>query len=118
MDGYWRWPRGAAVPKVAALLGAVALIMGAAVAPTSSPAWAVSPVQPAQTQNGTLVADSCPALGACLAVGSYHVPAGTSATLAELQNGSTWKVLPSPNPAGSHGSVLTAVSCPSAGACT
>ena len=43
---------------------------------------------------------------------------GTSLTLAELWNGSAWKALPTPNPSGGHGSVLTAVSCESASACT
>ena len=119
MDGsWWRWSRGGAVPRVAGLVGAVALTLGAAVAPPSAHAWTISQVQAAQAPNGTLVADSCPAPGTCLAVGSYHVPSGASATLAELQSGSAWKALPTPNPAGGHGSVLTAVSCRSPSACT
>src|SRR5215831_9409136 len=109
----YSWSRGAAVLKICGLVSAAFLVLAAA---APAPAWTVSPVQAVQAPNGTLVADSCPAPGTCMAVGSYHVRSGASATLAELWNGSAWKALPTPNPSGGHGSVLTAVSCQGASA--
>jgi hypothetical protein len=107
--------RGAAVLKASGLASAAFLVMAAA---APAPAWTISAVPAAQAPNGRLVAQSCPAPGTCMAVGSFHAPAGLSLALAERWNGSAWTALPTPNPSGGHGSVLTAVSCRSASACT
>jgi hypothetical protein len=59
----------------------------------------------------------CSAARACTAVGAF-VKARTTVTLAEAWNGTSWRVQATPNPAGSLGSGLAGVSCPSPGACT
>jgi hypothetical protein len=107
--------RGAAVLKGCGLVSAAFLVMAAA---GPAPAWTISAVQAAQAPNGTLVAESCPAPGTCMAVGSSHAPGGQSLALAELRHGSAWTALPTPNPGDGHGSALTAVSCESTSACT
>jgi hypothetical protein len=61
---------------------------------------------------------SCTSATACTAVGSYNNSAGTSVTLAERWNGSTWSVQATPNPSGAKSTSLSAVSCTSATACT
>ncbi len=60
---------------------------------------------------------SCPSARACTAVGNSGNVSRT-VTLAEHWNGVKWVVQPTPNPAGSQGSELAGVSCPSARACT
>ena len=107
--------RGTAVPKWCGVVSAAFLVMAAA---GPAPAWTISAVPAAQAPNGMLVAESCPAPGTCMAVGSSHGPAGRSMALAELWDGSAWKALPTPNPSDGRGSVLTAVSCKSTSACT
>jgi len=107
--------RGTAALKWCGVVSAAFLVMAAA---GPAPAWTISAVPAAQAPNGMLVAESCPAPGTCMAVGSSHGPAGRSMTLAELWDGSAWKTLPTPNPSDGRGSVLTAVSCKSTSACT
>ena len=60
---------------------------------------------------------SCRSATTCIATGSSG-NADTEGTLAERWNGRKWAVQPTPNPAGSEGSELAAVYCPSATACT
>jgi hypothetical protein len=60
---------------------------------------------------------SCASATACEAVGSYDNTSLTSASLAEVWNGSTWVIQPTPNPAGTIVSNLAAVSCASPSAC-
>ncbi len=80
-------------------------------------AWAEQlPANPPGAVFSFLNGVSCTSAAVCAAVGSSENSAGTSFTLAEMRNGSTWTVQASMNPAGS--SVLTAVSCGSAGSCT
>src|SRR5262249_32914305 len=61
---------------------------------------------------------SCPAVSACTAVGQFAVGSGAQRTLAERWNGRTWRIQPTPNPAGSSSSTLFAVACPAADTCT
>src|SRR5262249_36078950 len=122
--------RGTAVPKWCGVVSAAFLVMAAAgPAPPRADSAGPAPQAPdgpppgragpaAQAPNGMLVAESCPAPGTCMAVGSSHGPAGRSMALAELWDGSAWKALPTPNPSDGRGSVLTAVSCKSTSACT
>jgi len=107
--------RGAAVLKGCGLAFAAFLVMAAA---GPSPTWTISAVQAAQAPNGTLAAESCPAAGTCMAVGSSHGLGGRSLALAELRHGSAWTALPAQDPGDGQGSVLTAVSCESTSACT
>jgi hypothetical protein len=60
---------------------------------------------------------SCTSATACVAVGDYDSSLGPRVTLAELWNGSSWNLQSTPNPGG-QSSVLYAVSCASATACT
>jgi hypothetical protein len=67
---------------------------------------------------GVLNGDSCASPGTCTAVGSYeNVSAGVS-TLAMARVGGRWRRQVTPSPAGAIRSVLSAVSCTSADACT
>ena len=63
---------------------------------------------------------SCPAAGACIAVGGL-IKGGVNAQeqpLSEAWNGTAWSVLPTPNPHAENGSDLSSVSCTSIAACT
>jgi hypothetical protein len=61
---------------------------------------------------------SCPSGSACTAVGQFVAGSGAQRTLAERWNGRSWRIQPTPNPAGSPLSRLFAVACPAADACT
>ena len=81
--------------------------------------WSVQPTpNPAGgTFGGGLSAVSCTSATACVAVGSYNN--GTAlVTLAEVWNGTSWSIQPTPNPAGAGFSTLAGVSCVTASACT
>jgi hypothetical protein len=65
-----------------------------------------------------LLGVSCTSATACTAVGVYLSGGTTNDTLAERWNGSAWTVQTTPNPVGSNGATLNAVSCSSATACT
>jgi hypothetical protein len=58
----------------------------------------------------------CASSTSCFAVGSYSTGT-TTKTLIERWNGSTWSVIPSPNPAGASSAILSGVSCASATMC-
>lgn len=79
-------------------------------------------VQPTPTISGAsqsfLSGVSCAAPKACIAVGGEENRKGMEVTLAEAWNGTTWKVIPTPNPAGAQFSSLAAVSCTAPTACT
>jgi len=61
-----------------------------------------------------LSAVSCPSSTICIAVG---YAAESARVLAERWNGTSWKILPAPNPRGATSSSLNGVSCSSATAC-
>jgi hypothetical protein len=67
---------------------------------------------PSPAGGGFLAAVSCASAVACTAVGartdSFGNPTGT---LAELWDGTSWSIQPTPNPAGSPGTALLGVSC-------
>ncbi|HEX9034035.1 MAG TPA: hypothetical protein VF834_19510, partial [Streptosporangiaceae bacterium] len=63
----------------------------------------------------SLTGVSCPASNLCLAVGTYQ--AGFPAAIAEEWNGSRWRMLAFPVPAGSFGTTLDQVSCTSVSFC-
>ncbi len=61
---------------------------------------------------------SCASDTSCVAVGSYQDASGIELTLVEGWDGSSWTVVPSPNPPGEEVSAFTSVSCPSTNSCT
>ena len=76
-------------------------------------AWSI------QSVYGSLSGVSCTSGTACIGVGStIDIGTGAQVTLAEAWDGSQWSVQPTPNPDGSTGAFLTAISCSSATACT
>ena len=76
-------------------------------------------ILPAGAKSGGLAGVSCPSATACTAVGSTPgKTADTSANLAEVWNGRSWRVQAVPAPKGSTSSGLFGVSCTSPNACT
>src|SRR5438128_1052733 len=86
----------------------------------STPIWRLQPTtNPSVAKVSQLSGVSCPSLGVCTAVGFFeHNVNGENFTLAEHWNGSSWAIQPTPNPAGTQGTVLVGVSCASTSACT
>ena len=85
-------------------------------------AWKVQSVPTpadAQSCNGPILAGvKCVSASFCMAVGSYATSTSYyQAAFAERWNGSSWKILPVPNPAGDMGSSLDAVACTAAANC-
>jgi hypothetical protein len=60
---------------------------------------------------------SCVSAARCVAAGSYQAGNGGSAVLIESWNGTAWKRMPAPAPAGGTDPFLTGVSCASASSC-
>jgi hypothetical protein len=61
---------------------------------------------------------SCTPNGGCVAVGSYNTFKGVGVPLVDQWNGASWSFVTPPSPTGAVGSLLDAVSCSSATACT
>jgi hypothetical protein len=72
---------------------------------------------PAGAETTELSGVSCTSASACIAVGFSYSP-GIEVTLAEVWNGTSWSIQPTPNPSGAPESVLYGVSCTSASSCT
>ncbi|HEV2239418.1 MAG TPA: hypothetical protein VGR98_00125 [Streptosporangiaceae bacterium] len=77
----------------------------------------VSPVLPPAAALSMLTGVSCTSAAACTAVGSYETSGGVIYPLAELWNGTSWRLQNALSPAGSTYTVLNGVSCTSAVAC-
>jgi len=105
--------------RMVAVLCAAATAIGAgAVAPASAattPRWTVVPTA-ANVQYGDLVAVSCPAPNACVAVGTQDA-AGKNLKLIQRWNGKKWTAQSSPTPPGATSSHLSAVRCRNASNC-
>jgi hypothetical protein len=81
--------------------------------------WTVQPTpNPRGAAASALNGVSCSSGSACTGVGQFVTKSGAQQTLAEHWNGSSWRIQPTPNPAGSPSSRLFAVACPAAGSCT
>ena len=80
--------------------------------------WAIQPTALPAGPAGSagLDAVSCTAPDSCTAVGGFAKPGvyAQSQPLTEFWNGSTWAVVPSPNPHAENGSSLAGVSCTAA----
>jgi hypothetical protein len=106
------------------LIGAAAIVCAAAVIPLVSTVVTVSPPASAATTSraaaysSNLASVSCPHGSWCMAVGSWSTSQqGPGRALAEAWNGTSWRILATPDPAGSAASSLTSVSCTSAARC-
>jgi hypothetical protein len=80
--------------------------------------WSVTPSPNPVIPTGQLFWVSCPAAGSCMAVGTYVKPSGAGVNLAERWNGHSWRILPTPSPAGTAVSSLLGVACTAPSACT
>jgi hypothetical protein len=81
--------------------------------------WTVQPTpNPPGAAASALNGVSCSSGSACTGVGQFVTTSGAQRTLAERWNGSSWRIQPTPNPAGSPSSRLSAVACPATGTCT
>jgi hypothetical protein len=103
---------GIVVATVSLLLGSTAL--AAVPGGPDVPAAPTPPAAPATP--GTLNGVSCVTSTSCEAVGLFG-SSGSTQTLAEFWNGTTWTIQPTPNPTGASSSSLDGVSCGSASAC-
>lgn len=72
---------------------------------------------PGGAAGGLLNGVSCASATACTAVGSSQGSGGTTRPLVERWNGTSWAIQSAPNPGGTSGSRLLAVSCPSTSSC-
>jgi len=80
-------------------------------------AWRIQPAAGRVIPSGSALSGvSCPTARSCIAVGGAQGGA-SGVTLAEIWNGATWRLLPSPNPSNTVASTLDSVSCRSAGRC-
>jgi hypothetical protein len=103
-----RWWSGLAVAAVLAVIPASA----------SASSWTLqSTPTPAGATDGWLYSVSCPSANDCSAVGNYQDSTGAY-PLAEQWDGTSWTIVPMPQPSGSVGTYPSAVSCASASACT
>jgi hypothetical protein len=66
---------------------------------------------PATARASELLDVSCAAAASCFAVGDYTVGSGASRPLSEHWNGSRWRLLTTPEPAGTASAVLDGISC-------
>ena len=83
--------------------------------------WTIQPTPPPAGNGGAgLDSVSCMSPDSCMAVGAFAKPglSAQSQPLAEYWNGSTWSIVPTPNPQAENGSSLVGISCTAASACT
>ena len=81
-------------------------------------AWLVETTPSLDATHATFEAVSCPAIHTCVVVGHEINPARREAPLAEVWNGTTWKLDTTPTPAGASRALLSGVSCTSPSTCT
>jgi hypothetical protein len=104
----------AVVPASAGAAGLSAPAIGLPLGPH----WTIQST-PNQITPDYLNGVSCASATACMAVGEYFTTyPSAGGTLAESWDGTSWTIPSTPNPTGASDSVLEAVSCTSANACT
>lgn len=85
---------------------------------SSAAVWSISTIPlPAGATSSQLGGVSCPASNKCTAAGAYNDGTGEHA-LVETSSGSTWTIQTVPGPTGATVTILDAVSCSAANACT
>ena len=108
-----------AVALLVVLIAAPPAPAGAASRPGAALlAWRVRQTPNQTVPNGVLLSDSCASARACIAVGDWAGGTGPFAALAEAWNGSSWRLLATPTPAGASFAQLDSVTCSAANACT
>ena len=114
----WLRPRR---PTFVTLAITSTLVVGlmVAVAPASSASSAISIVpSPNPTPYAGFGGVACPSINNCVAVGDDQKTSGSfTQTLIEHWNGTSWSIVPSPNPTVQPASALEDVSCPSTNNC-
>src|SRR6516162_1712158 len=100
------------------LAGAAGIPASASVPAGVSRGWSVTPTPNPVIPTGRLFWVSCPAANSCMAVGGYTKASGAAVALAERWNGTSWRILPTPNPARATVSFLFGVACSTPSACT
>jgi hypothetical protein len=81
------------------------------IAGASPSTWTVSAAGVPNNPDSHLVSVSCADANDCMAVGDYQAPQVPAQTLTELWDGTTWTILPSPNPTSTSNVWLRSVSC-------
>lgn len=104
------------VAGMAAVVGAALLAAPGFAAASATQRWSTQHSPNAVVANGMLAADACTSPDWCVAVGSSATRRG-SAPLTEVWNGTSWRVVPAPVPAGATHGGLAAVSCAASTAC-
>src|SRR5215469_10260184 len=80
--------------------------------------WSIQPTPNPPGDGWFLISVSCTSPSACTAVGGrLTTPGKPSGTLAERWNGHTWRIQPTPNPAGHGIKLLNGVACTSRSSC-
>lgn len=100
--------------RAAACIGQVVfLFLALSAASASASSWSIVPtVDPLGATSSQLNSVSCAKSNVCVGVGQYKSSTGTTLTLAERWDGSTWSIIPTPNPAEAIlASTLISVSC-------
>lgn len=83
-------------------------------APAASPSWKIQTTpNPAGAEGNNLEGVSCTSASSCMAAGFYFAASGSTDTLGEQWNGTTWTIQTGPSVTSVNG-----VSCTSASACT
>ena len=125
------------IRRAAVAAGAAVVVLGLAVGPASlanatpaasaaaampgwstAPGWSITPSPNPRVPTGQLFWVSCPAAHSCMAVGNYVKASGVAASLAERWDGTSWRILHTPNPPGAAISSLFGVACTTPSACT
>lgn len=83
----------------------------------SGPGWSSVPSPNPLARTGQLAGVSCSSSSSCTAVGDYTKRFGTTVTLAQRWNRTSWRTASTPNPQGAPSSALNAVDCTAASAC-
>ena len=117
-------------PSACTAVGGKVSYSGGFVAPSGNPlgtlaerwngtAWRLVPTpDPAGAAGAFLTGVACPRSSTCMAVGgSFTIQGNPTGTLAERWSGSAWSIVPTPDPGGAHGGLLTAVACTTPSRC-
>jgi hypothetical protein len=111
------WRSRLALAVALGLVSALVSVAAPGVAQAAAPSWSVIPSpNQASSAKDELNSVSCVSASFCVAVGSYLNSTGTSRTLIESWNGSTWSIVASPDKF-TGDNVLDQVSCVSASFC-